>query len=50
MDIEKLKRHKLADIDQIPAEFIEAGGRKTRSDIHKFLNSIWNEELPEDSK
>jgi hypothetical protein len=34
MAIEKLKRHKSPDIDQIPAELIKAGGRTIRSEIH----------------
>jgi hypothetical protein len=47
--IEKLKRHKSAGIDQIPAELIKAGGRTTGSKIHKLINSIWNKgELPEE--
>jgi hypothetical protein len=34
--------------DQIPAEFMKAGGKAIRSDFHKLINSIWNkEELPE---
>jgi len=45
--IEKLKRHKSPDIDQIPAESIKAGGRTICVEIHKLNNSIWNkEELP----
>jgi hypothetical protein len=49
MAVEKLKSHKSPAIDQIPAEFIKAGGRTIRCDIHKFINSIWNkEELPEE--
>ena len=48
MAIEKLKRLKSLGIDQIPTEFIKAGGRTTRSEIHKLDNSILNEEqLPE---
>jgi hypothetical protein len=51
MTIEKLKGHKSPGIDQIPAELIKAGGRTIRSEIHKFINSIWNkEELPEQWK
>ena len=47
----KLKRHKSPGTDQIPAELINAGGRKIRSDIHKLIYSIWNkEELPEEWK
>jgi hypothetical protein len=34
MAIEKLKRHKPTDIDQIPAELIKAGGRTIRYEIH----------------
>ena len=49
--IGKLKRHKSPGTDQIPAELINAGGRKIRSDIHKLIYSIWNkEELPEEWK
>ena len=43
MAIEKLKSHKSPGIDQIPAETIKAGSRTFRSEIHKFINSIWNE-------
>jgi hypothetical protein len=51
MDIEKLKRHKSPDTDQVPAELIKGGGRIIRSEIHKLLISIWNkEELPEEWK
>ena len=32
--IEKLKSHKSPGIDQIPAEFVSAGGRTFRSEIH----------------
>jgi hypothetical protein len=43
MAIEKLKRLKSSGIYQIPA-----GGRAIRSEIHEFVNSVWNEEeLPE---
>jgi hypothetical protein len=45
-DIEKLKRHKSPDIDQIPAELITAGCRTIHSELHKPINSILkNEEL-----
>ena len=51
MAIEKLKGHKSPRIDQIPAEFIKAGGIKIHSKIHKLINYIWNkEELPEEYK
>jgi len=46
--MENIKRHKAPGIDQSPIEFIQAGGRKIRSEIHKHINSLWNkEELPE---
>jgi len=49
--IDKLKRQKSPDIDQIPEDVIKAGFRTIRSEIHKLVNSIWNEkELPEDWK
>jgi len=49
--IEKLKRHKSPDIDQILAELIEPGGRKIRSEINKLINSIWKKEaLPDEWK
>ena len=45
--VEKHKSHKSPGIDQIPAELIKEGGRKTRYQIHKLIVSIWNkEELP----
>ena len=42
MAIEKLKRHKSPDIDQIPAELIKAGGRTFLCEITNFIKSIWN--------
>jgi hypothetical protein len=37
--------------DHIPAELIQAGGEILRSEIHKFISSIWNkEELPDQWK
>ena len=51
MAIEKLKRHKLPGIDQIPAQLIKARSRKIHSEIHKLVNSIWNKgALPEERK
>jgi len=51
MVIEELIRHKSSGIDQIPAEMIKIRGKKNHSEIHKLVNSIWNEkELPEDWK
>jgi hypothetical protein len=51
MAIEKVKGHKSPGIDQIPAESIKAGGRTIRSENHKLIISIWNEEeLPEEWK
>ena len=50
MAIEKLKRHKSPDINQIP-ELITASGSTIRSEILKIINSIWNkEEFPEEWK
>ena len=49
--VEKLKNHKSPGIDQIPAEFIKAGGRTISGEIHKLIISIWNkEELPDEWK
>jgi hypothetical protein len=46
--IEKLKRYNSSGIDQILAELIQTGGNKLHSEIHKFINSVWNkEELPQ---
>jgi hypothetical protein len=47
--IVNLKRFKLPDCEQIPAEFIQAGGELLRSKIHNLINSsIWNKgELPD---
>jgi hypothetical protein len=43
-----LKKYESPGIDQIVAKLIEAGGETLRSEIHKPINSIWNEkELPE---
>jgi len=47
--IEKLKSHKSAGIDQIPAEMIKARGKTIHCEIHKLIISIWNkEELSEE--
>ena len=49
--IEKLKNHKSPGFDQILAEMIKAGGRKTRYESHQLFISVWNkEELPEEWK
>jgi hypothetical protein len=43
-----LKRYTSPGSDGIPAELIQAGGELLWSEIHKFVNSIWNkEELPD---
>jgi hypothetical protein len=43
-----LKRYKSSGSDQIPAKLILAGGKISQSEIHKFINSVWNkEELPD---
>jgi len=39
MAIEELTGHKSLSIDQIPAELINAKGRKIHSQIHKLINS-----------
>jgi hypothetical protein len=41
---EKLKRHKSPGIDQIPTELIEAGCWTIHSEVHKLINSVWNNE------
>jgi hypothetical protein len=41
---EKLKRYKSPGTDQIPAEFIQTGSNTSCSEIHKFINYIWNKE------
>jgi hypothetical protein len=49
--IDKLKRHKSPDIDQITAEFIKNRGITIHSEIHKLINSICNKQkLPEEWK
>jgi hypothetical protein len=46
--IEKLKRYKSPDIDQILAELIQAGGNTLHSEIHKLIHCICNKEkLPQ---
>jgi hypothetical protein len=52
LTIEKLKVHKSPGIDQIPPEFIKAGGSTIRCEILKLIISIWNEKkkLHEESK
>jgi hypothetical protein len=42
MAIEKFIWYESPSINQIPAEFIQAGGKKICSEIHKLINSIWN--------
>ena len=44
MAVEKLEGHKLPGTDQMPAEFIKAGGRKIRSEVHKLTDCIWDKE------
>jgi hypothetical protein len=38
--IEKLKRHKSLGFEQIPAQWIQAGGNTLRSEIHKLIDSF----------
>jgi hypothetical protein len=40
--IANLKRYEVPGSNQIPAEFIQAGGEILRSEIHKPIISIWN--------
>jgi hypothetical protein len=42
--IPKLNRNVLQCSEQIPAELIQVGGETLLSEIHKLVNSIWNEE------
>jgi len=37
-----LRRCNSPGSNQIPAELIKAGGERLRSEIHKFIRSIWN--------
>jgi hypothetical protein len=37
VDIGKLKRYKSPDVDQIPAELIQAGGETFYSEIHELI-------------
>jgi hypothetical protein len=49
--IGKLKSYKSPGTDNIPAEFIKAGGEILYSEIHRLICSIWNkEELPQQWK
>jgi hypothetical protein len=43
--IVKLKRYKSPGSDQTPAEPIQAWGETLRSEVHKFINSIWNKKV-----
>jgi hypothetical protein len=40
--IEKSKGFKSPDVEQIPAEIIQAGGATSHSETHKCINSISN--------
>jgi hypothetical protein len=49
--IEKLIGNKSPSTDQIPVEMIKVGNMTIHFEIHKLINSIWNEEeLPEEWK
>jgi hypothetical protein len=49
--IANLKRNKSPGSDQVPAELIQVGSEKLRSEIRKLINSILNkEELPDQWK
>jgi hypothetical protein len=40
-----LKRHKSSRTDQITAEVVQAGDKRTCSEINKRSTSIWNKEI-----
>jgi hypothetical protein len=43
-----LKKYESPGIDQIVAKLIQAEGEILRTEIHKPINSVWNQkELPE---
>ena len=44
----RLTRYTSPGTDQIPVEVIKAGNRTIHSEIHKVINSIWNnQKLPQ---
>jgi hypothetical protein len=45
-----LKEYKSPGSNQILAELIQAEGETLQTDIHKLINCIWNEELPDQWK
>jgi hypothetical protein len=43
-----VQRYKSPDVDEILAEFVQAGGNTLCCEIHRLISSIWNkEELPQ---
>jgi hypothetical protein len=40
-----LEKYKSPGSVQIPAELIQAKGETLWSEIHKFINSVWNKEV-----
>jgi len=44
LTIEEMKNHKSPGIGQIAAELIQVGSRKTSSEIHNLIISVWNKE------
>ena len=42
--ISKIKAYKTSGINEIPVEYIRAGGKIICSDIHILVNSTWNKE------
>jgi hypothetical protein len=46
IDIAKLKKYKSPVSDQIPTEMNQAGCEILLSALHKLVNYIWKEELP----
>ncbi|KAJ4428538.1 hypothetical protein ANN_24582 [Periplaneta americana] len=43
--IENLKKYKSPDMDQIPAQLIQEGGRVLSSEIYKLVLAIWKKEI-----
>jgi len=39
---ENVKRKKSSGVDQILVALIKAGSRKICTEIHNFINSVWN--------
>jgi hypothetical protein len=44
--MKKLKTHKAAGWDNIPAELVKQGGIELKRRIHRLIKKIWKEEIP----